>query len=80
MNRKTIINSKDYVNINLRNEYKKVFENILLSKINLKEYDKKISSSKLGFSKVKKNPLLKIHLNEYLDLDYFCIINNFYIE
>ena len=64
----------------LQNLYKEAFEKMLMNKINLKEYQDKISNSSLGFGKVNNKPILKSGLNEYFDLNSFYLLNNFRIE
>ena len=66
--------------IKLQNYYKKEFEEFLISKINLKNYNGKIESSELGFGKVEKEIRLKSNLKEFLNLNHFYILNNFRIE
>ncbi len=64
----------------LSNEYKKVFENYLLLKVDLLKYDNDIKNSKIGIGDLDKNIKLKSSLNEFLNLNHIFILNEFHIE
>ena len=64
----------------LENIYKKYFEIYLNSQINLKEYDESMKNSELDFGILQSKVNIKSNLEEYLNLNYFYILNNFYIE
>ena len=63
----------------LENFYKYLFENYLLRHVNIKKYDEKIENSNLYFSTHKPEQLIS-GLNEYLNLNYIFVLNNFFIE
>lgn len=71
-------NREDYRE--LENIYKKYFEIYLNSQINLKGYDELIKNSELDFGILQQKVNIKSNLEEYLNLNYFYILNNFYIE
>ena len=73
-----ILDEKTY--IELENIYKKVFEEYLLSKVNLLNYYSLIKNSELGFGLLNHKVKLKSRLDEYLELNYFFVLNNFRIE
>lgn len=65
----------------IENIYKYLFEYFLLSKIDLGKYNNKIKNSNLYFGVPHPNSeQLLSNLNEYLNLEYIYILNNFYIE
>ena len=65
----------------IENFYKYLFEYFLLSKIDLRKYNDKIKSSNLYFGVPHPNiGQLLSNLNEYINLEYIYILNNFYIE
>ena len=66
---------------NVANAYKSIFEQILLSKVNLKNYDSLIEKSNLdfGISNPRKEQLCT-NLSEYLNCKYIYLINNFFVE
>ena len=66
--------------IKMTNLYKKAFEKYLCSEINLKEYDKKILDSGLGFgaSEIKAHNLN--HLQKFWNLKLFSNLNLFFVE
>ena len=78
---KGIYDNKDATTyIKMTNLYKKVFEKYLCTEINLKEFDKKILESNLGFgaSETKEHHLNR--LQEYFDLKLFSNLNLFFVE
>lgn len=64
----------------LENIYKKYFEIFLNSKIKLIKYDDSMKNSELDFGILQEKVNLKSNLEEYLNLNYFYILNNFYVE
>ena len=44
------------------------------------DYDRKIENSEYGFGKLDNKIKLKSDLEEYLNLNYMYVLNNFYIE
>lgn len=66
---------REYENI-----YKKYFEEFLLSKVDLVNYDSLISQSEFGFGELKNKVKLRSNLDEFLNLKYFYILNSFYVE
>ncbi len=81
INKGLILDNNFDLYIKLENLYKNLFEKYLNTKINLNIYDEKLKNSDLDFglpSPTKKQ--LTSGLNEYLDLKYIYILNNFFIE
>ena len=76
-----IINNNNSKYIKLENTYKYLFEYWLVSQVNLKKYNQEIKNSRLDFGipNPTSNQLIS-GLNEYLNLEYIYIINNFFIE
>ena len=76
-----IINDDNSVYIELANKYKKIFEQYLLSNINIQSYDQKIDSNTffIGIGNPNKRQLVS-NLENHLNSKYFYIINDFYIE
>ena len=62
------------------NVYKRIFEGILESKVHLSSYDRALETSELGFGPIGRKIELKSGLDEFLNLKYIWILNNFYVE
>ncbi len=71
--------NEDNYNV-IENEYKRVFECKLLSKINLASYEKEIDDSDFGFGKLEVDIKIKSGLKEFLELNHFYVLNNFQID
>ena len=72
------LSDEDY--LKYANEYKKIFEGILESKVHLSNYDRTLEASELGFGSINRKIELNSGLDEFLNLKYIWILNNFYIE
>lgn len=64
----------------LENIYKNYFEKYLASKTNIIKYDESMKNSELDFGLLNRKVNLKSNLDEYLNLNYFYILNIFYVE
>ncbi len=83
MKNESLIKEKNIENnyIELQNKYKKLFEQYILQKINLKKYDDLILNSNLDFGiSIPNTQQLFTELENFLELKYIYIINNFFIE
>ena len=72
------LTDEDY--LKYANEYKKVFEGILESKVRLSNYDKLLETSDLGFGATDVKIKLTSGLDEFLNLKFMWILNKFFIE
>ena len=65
---------------NMQNYYKRLFEEYILSKVDLKKYDDELINSNLDFGECIEKPKLFSGLNEYLNLNHIYILNLFFVE